>query len=290
MFNPENDLVVLMGPTASGKTKLAVQWAFENNTEIISADSRQVYRQMNIGTGKDYNDYIINGQQIKVHLIDICEPGDKYFIYQYQKDFSNAFSQLKSMGKIPILCGGTGLYIEAVLKEKKYTSIPVNETLRAKLIDKSMDELLSIFIRYKTEYSQIADINTHKKLIRAIEISEYLLHHDHVPNKLVYPENPILYCLNPDRETRRLRISERLKYRLKNGLIEEVEQLLNSGISAESLMYYGLEYKFVTEFITGVLDRNEMEIRLEFAIHQYAKRQMTWFRKMEKDGWKINWI
>ncbi len=257
------------------------------NGEIISADSRQVYRGMDIGTGKDLVEY----QNIVYHLIDIVEAGESYHLYQYQQDFHSVLVDILGRGKTPILCGGSGLYIEAVLKGHQFTAVPVNEKRREALEKMTELEQLTLFKTFQTVFSEKADISTRKRLIRAIEISEYLIEKN-LQTLPTYPALPnyTIYGLNPSVEIRRKRISKRLHERLNNGMIEEVKRLLDEGISAEKLLFYGLEYKFITEFLLAKMSYKTMIERLETAICQFAKRQMTFFRKMEKDGFKINWV
>jgi tRNA dimethylallyltransferase len=283
-------LIVILGPTASGKTHLATLLAHKIQGEIISADSRQVYRDMNIGTGKDLEEYRIDNQDIPFHLIDILEAGEQYHIHQFQQDFQKAFEDILSRNKPAILCGGSGMYLEAVLKGYEFTAIPIDENFREELLLKSTEELLDIFHKNASEYTQKADISTNKRLIRAIEISQFLFQN---PNyKLPKPNTPksIIFGLNPDTEIRRERITKRLHERLRNGMIEEVKALINKGVPPEKLIFYGLEYKFITQYLTGKLTYEIMVERLNVAIHQFAKRQMTYFRKMERDGLKINWL
>jgi tRNA dimethylallyltransferase len=283
-------LIVILGPTASGKTHLATHLAHKIQGEIISADSRQVYRDMNIGTGKDLNEYRIDNQDIPFHLIDILEAGEQYHIHQFQQDFQKAFEDILSRNKPAILCGGSGMYLEAVLKGYEFTAVPIDENFREELLLKSTEELLDIFHKNASEYTQKADISTRKRLIRAIEISQFLSQN---PNyKLPKPKTPksIIFGLNPDTEIRRERITKRLHERLRSGMIEEVKALINKGIPPEKLIFYGLEYKFITQYLMGELTHEIMVERLNVAIHQFAKRQMTYFRKMERDGLKINWL
>jgi tRNA dimethylallyltransferase len=281
-------LITILGPTASGKTNLAAALAYRLDSEIISADSRQVYRSMNIGTGKDLADYVVEGKQIPFHLIDSCDAGEKYNVYEFQHDFYKVFSELKNNGKLPVLSGGTGLYIEAVLKGFKLLSVPENKELRKNLEDKSLNELMMILSQYQKLHNT-TDLDSVKRVIRAIEISDYTQ-----KKNLEYHEFPLINSLiigiDLNREIRRQRITERLKSRLEEGMIDEVKSLLDSGISAEDLIYYGLEYKFVTLYLTGNLTYKEMFDQLEIAIHQFAKRQMTWFRGMERRGFTIKWI
>jgi tRNA dimethylallyltransferase len=277
-----------LGPTASGKTPFAAALAHELDTEIISADSRQVYRGMTIGTGKDLADYTVNGQQIPYHLIDICEAGEKYNLFQFQHDFHKVFAAIGEKGKLPILCGGTGLYIESVLKGYKLLNVPENPALRKSLEGKNRDELGEILKSYKQLHNK-TEIDSAQRAIRAIEIEEFYLTQD--PDKREYsPINSLIIGVDIDRDLRREKISRRLKSRLDDGMLEEVKTLMESGISAEDLIYYGLEYKFLTLHLIGKLTREEMVEQLEIAIHQFAKRQMTWFRGMERRGFTIHWL
>lgn len=282
-------LITILGPTASGKTKLAVALAHEINAEIISADSRQVYRGMDIGTGKDIDEYQMEGNKIPYHLIDICEAGEKYNVFEFQKDFSNTYKNITNKGKASILCGGSGQYLASVLEDYKFTAVPVNQTLRDELELKSDDDLAKIYHQITTEFSEIAKIESRKRLIRAIEINQYLANNKDF-NPATYKHDSIIFGLDLPVELRRQKINDRLNQRLENGLIEEVETLLKSGISAETLTYYGLEYKFVVDYLFDRYDFDTFVQLLQTAIHQFAKRQMTFFRKMEKDGLKIHWI
>ena len=279
------ELITVLGPTACGKTAFAATLAAHLGTEIISADSRQVYRRMDIGTGKDLDDYIVDGKQIPFHLIDICEPGTKYNVFQYQKDFFNVFHQLKN---IPILCGGTGMYIEAVLKGYKLLDVPPNPELRESLNGKSLEELEQILATYKTLHNK-TDVDSAQRAIRAIEIEEYYTREAPGSNEF-NPINSLIIGLTIDRELRREKISRRLRTRLDEGMVDEVRSLLNSGIHPNDLIYYGLEYKYLTQYIIGELTYEKMVQQLEIAIHQFAKRQMTWFRGMERRGFTIHWI
>lgn len=287
---PNLPLIVVLGPTASGKTHLATHLAHQLNGEIISADSRQVYRDMNIGTGKDLEEYRIDNQLIPYHLIDILEAGEQYNIHQFQQDFQKAFKDILSRNKPAILCGGSGMYLEAVLKGFEFTAVPINENFREELLQKPTEELLKEFHKNPSEFTQKADISTRKRLIRAIEISKFLSKNpDYKIPKQTIP-NSIFFGLNPETEIRRISITKRLHERLQNGMIEEVKALIDSGISPDKLIFYGLEYKFITQYLTGELEYETMVERLNVAIHQFAKRQMTYFRKMERDGLKINWL
>lgn len=282
------DIITILGPTASGKTSLATRLALMmGNAEIISADSRQVYRGMDIGTGKDLADYEIEGVSIPYHLIDIADAGDKYNLFQFQQDFWNAYNDIRSRGKFPILCGGTGLYIESVLKSYKMVPVPENPQLRQELEGRSLEELTELLSTYKSLHNT-TDVDTPKRAIRAIEIQQYYREH-----KIDEREFPSLRSLtigvNIDRDLRRQKITQRLHDRMQQGMLQEVEGLLQH-VPAEDLMYYGLEYKYLTLCCLGQLTREEMLRQLEIAIHQFAKRQMTWFRGMERRGFKINWL
>ena len=282
------ELITILGPTASGKTVLAAALAAQLHTEIISADSRQIYRGMDIGTGKDLADYIVNGQSIPYHLIDICEPGYKYNVFQYQHDFFRVFRDIESRGKLPILCGGTGMYIEAVLKGYKLLDVPQNPTLRQSLQGKSLAELEQILASYKVLHNK-TDVDSAQRAIRAIEIEEY--YRTEAPGRNEYePINSLIIGVDIDRDTRRAKISQRLRARLAEGMVDEVRQLIDQGVKPDDLIYYGLEYKFVTQYVIGQLSYEEMVIQLEIAIHQFAKRQMTWFRGMERKGSTIHWV
>ncbi len=284
----KKEIVIVLGPTATGKTQLAAQMADALNGEIISADSRQVYTKMNIGTGKDYADYIVNGKHIPRHLIDIHEPGYKYNVFEFQQDFIDVYHDIKKRNKLPIICGGTGMYIEAVTKGYKLISVPVNQELRKKLEHKTLLELEEILRSYKKLHNK-TDTDTKKRAVRAIEIEEYYKIHPDLTHSA--PQIHSLYIgILPGRENRRKSITERLHRRLDEGMIEEVQSLLNSGLNPEDLIYYGLEYKYITQYLTGHLSYNEMVNKLNVAIHQFAKRQMTWFRKMEREGAEIFWI
>ena len=286
-------MITILGPTASGKTSIAATLASRIGGEIISADSRQVYRRMDIGTGKDLADYEVGGKHIPYHLIDIAEPGYKYNLFEYQRDFHTAYDDITSRGRTPVLCGGTGLYIEAVLNGYALSPVPQNQELRDSLSAKSLDELTAMLKALKEQTGSNmhnrSDVDTVQRAIRAIEIETYNLQHP-TPEREMPGISSLVIGVDVDRETRRRRISDRLEARLHAGMIDEVKGLLAEGVSAESLMYYGLEYKFVTEYVTGKTTYNDMLSRLEIAIHQFAKRQMTWFRGMERRGIHINWI
>ena len=280
------DLITILGPTASGKTSLAVALAARLDTEIISADSRQIYRSMDIGTGKDLAEYTIGGKTIPYHLIDICPPGYKYNLFEYIRDYHRAYDEIVARGKTPILCGGTGLYIEAVLKGYSLPPVPENPELRRSLADKSLPELEAILKTYKTLHNQ-TDTDTCKRAIRAIEIAEYYSRQE--PSQLVpHPvEHALIVGVNIDRESRRARITRRLHDRLEAGMVAEVQGLLDRGIDPEALIYYGLEYKYITEYLIGRTTYDQMVSLLEIAIHQFAKRQMTLFRGRERRGFHI---
>ena len=286
-------MITILGPTASGKTQLATALAYSIGGEIISADSRQVYRQMDIGTGKDLGDYVVDGKQIPFHLINICEPGTRYNLFQYQQDFHDAYADTVRRGKMPILCGGTGLYIESVLKGYQLSPVPQNPELRKQLATKSLAEITEHLKQLKwrngSTMHNTTDVDTAQRAIRAIEIEEYNLRHP-VPNREQPPVESLIIGIDISREERRKKITERLDDRLGNGMVEEVESLLQQGIAPDDLIYYGLEYKFVTEYVVGKRSFEDMRENLEIAIHQFAKRQMTWFRGMERRGFTINWI
>ncbi|MCE6992065.1 tRNA (adenosine(37)-N6)-dimethylallyltransferase MiaA [Dyadobacter sp. CY323] len=286
-------LLIILGPTASGKTKLATQVARAVHGEILSADSRQIYRDMDIGTGKDLGEYFVNGHQIPYHLINIREAGEQYNVSDFHHDFANAYEQIAANGTIPIVCGGTGFYIYSLLKGHAFASVPVDEVLRKELEILPTPEILSRFNATESAYHAFADISTRKRLIRAVEIAEFL---KNTPDQPFQPESrdiqypAILFGLQPLVEVRRERISKRLQERLNHGLVEEVGKLLENGLTPEQLIYYGLEYKYITQYLTGESTYDFMITKLETEIHRYAKRQMTFFRKMEKDGLTINWL
>ena len=283
------DLIAIVGPTASGKTTLATALAKRIGTEIISADSRQLYRGMDIGTGKDLAEYTVDDVSIPYHLIDICPAGYRYNLFEYVRDFNAVYAHMKARGKQPLLCGGTGLYVETVLKGYSLPPVPENKALRESLQEKSLDELADILRNYKTLHNS-TDIDTCKRAIRAIEIAEFYSRQE---PELLEPRpllNSLIVGVNIDRELRRAKITRRLHELLREGRAEDVKTLHDSGIEPESLIYYGLEYKFLTEYIIGRTTYDEMVERLEIAIHQFAKRQMTWFRGMERRGHTIRWI
>ena len=281
-------LITVLGPTASGKTSFAAALAAHLDSEIISADSRQIYRSMDIGTGKDLADYTVNGKTIPYHLIDICNPGDKYNVFEYQHAFFRAYDEIRKRGKLPILCGGTGMYIEAVLKGYKLLDVPANLSLRESLKGKSLQELEQILGSYKTLHNK-TDVDSAQRAIRAIEIEEFYL--NQAPDVNDYePIESLVIGLDISRELRREKISRRLKARLDEGMVDEIKGILASGVKPDDLIYYGLEYKYITEYVIGKTSYDEMLHGLEIAIHQFAKRQMTWFRGMERRGFVINWI
>ena len=283
-----HDLITILGPTASGKTALAARLAYEMHTEVISGDSRQVYRRMDLGTGKDLDDYVVEGIQVPYHLIDIVEPGTKYNVFEYQRDFLKVYEELRGEGKVPVLCGGTGLYLESVLRGYRLMPVPENEALRTALAGKSLEELTEMLKSYK-QLHNTTDVDTPKRAIRAIEIEEY--YRNHPAEGRDFPSiHALVVGIDIDRETRRRKISERLKQRLEHGMLDEIRDLLAEGIPAENLIYYGLEYKYLTQYVIGELTYEEMYRKLEIAIHQFAKRQMTWFRGMERRGIQIHWL
>ena len=299
-------MITILGPTASGKTSLAAALAARINSlgahllgtpakgaEIISADSRQVYRGMDIGTGKDLADYTIHGKQIPYHLIDICEPGTKYNLFEYQQDFYDVYQDIQKRGAFPILCGGTGLYIESVLKGYHLSPVPQNPELRESLAHKSLEELTLILKELKAKTGSNmhnrTDVDTAQRAIRAIEIESYNLEHP-MPERELPAVDSLIIGVSIDRDARREKISRRLKQRLDEGMVDEIKGLLDRGIPAENLIYYGLEYKFITEYVIGKTSYDEMYRGLEIAIHQFAKRQMTWFRGMERRGFTIHWV
>lgn len=285
----KSDLIVILGATATGKTNLATQLAYELNGEIISADSRQVYKGMDVGTGKDLTEFSINDTKIPYHLIDVVNAGEEYNVFNYQKDFLTAFNEIKTKNKQPILCGGTGMYIEAVLKGYRLIEIPKNEQLRNELSKKTTEELVAILATLKSLHNSTDSIET-ERIVRAIEIATFEKKNQHLIND--YPKiKAKLFGIHYERNTIKQRITSRLKHRLKHdGMIEEVESLIANGVNPEKLKFYGLEYKLITQFLLGEIDRKTMFSQLNIAIHQFSKRQATWFRKMERNGFEINWI
>ena len=283
------DSIFVIGPTASGKTALAVRIADALEGEIISADSRQVYRKMDLGTGKDLHEFTYNNTTIPYHLIDICDAGDNYNIERFYLDAGVAISSVKSRNKLPVICGGSGLYIETLLKGNEFASIPKNEILREQLVTKKKEELFRLFESIPVDLRSRLDNLSVKKTIRAIEIAEYVAEYG-MPEQRNLGLKPLILATEVDRETRRNRISKRLHTRLQEGMIEEVEGLLRDGVTPEQLKFYGLEYLWITRYVTGEIDYTTMANSLEIAIHQFAKRQMTWFRRMEKQGYKLQWV
>lgn len=289
MHNTKYNLITVLGPTASGKTAVAAKIASVLDGEVISADSRQVYRGMDLGTGKDYADYMVDGKQVPYHLIDIVDAGYEYNVYEYQKDFLRVFAEVCARQKLPVMCGGSGLYLESILKNYKLIQVPINEKLRESLDDKQIYELEDILRSYKHYLHNQTDLESTKRAIRAIEIEEYYLTHPEIDTGM--PDiRSLVVGVKYDRLSRRKRITARLKQRLKEGMLDEVQQLLNGGLTPEQLTYYGLEYKYMTLHLTGKLTYHEMFEGLNVAIHQFAKRQMTWFRRMEKQGTLIHWL
>ena len=283
------NLITILGPTATGKTSVAAHFAAKINGEIISADSRQVYRGMDLGTGKDYEDYFVDGVEVPSHLVDIVDAGVHYNVYRFQTDFIKVFNEINSRKKMPVLCGGSGLYLEAVLKNYRLIEVPPNKELRKELEGKSLEELTEILKALKPQLHNHTDVETDRRAVRAIEIEKYYAENQKLD--ISYPKiNSLNIGIDFDREMRRQRISKRLKQRLEEGMLDEVQKLLDSGLKPEQLIYYGLEYKFLTLHLIGELSFDEMFAKLEIAIHQFAKRQMTWFRGMEKRGTKIHWI
>ena len=281
-------MLVILGPTASGKTALAAQLAYELDAEVISADSRQVYRGMDIGTGKDYEDYLVKGKRIPIHLIDIIEPGYEYNVFEYQQDFIKVYHDIIGREKTPILCGGSGMYLEAILKGYDLKMIESDPALKESLKLKTDEELKKMILSLRAPHNT-TDLNDRKRVIKAIEIAAISdrdkKHQDELPVL-----NPMLFGIRFERETLRNRITDRLKNRLQNGMIEEVQGLLDQGLTPDQLKFYGLEYRYITQFLEKELDYNSMFRLLNTAIHQFAKRQVTWFRRMERNGFKINWI
>ncbi len=280
--------IIITGPTASGKTALAAQLAYALNGEIISADSRQVYKKLNIGTGKDLAEYNVNNTPINYHLIDVAEVGTHFHLYDFITHFYGAFQAIEKQGKLPIICGGTGLYLDAIIKKHELAAIPNNFKLRLQLENLNLEQLIAKLLSYSKK-PENADLTTKKRLVRAIEIAEYLNKNDS-PNTNFIDLKPIIFALDLPKEARRNKISMRLKHRLENGMIDEVKDLINEGISHERLQFLGLEYQYVSKYLSNEMSYDEMFLKLETSIHQYAKRQMTWFRKMEREGNQIHWL
>jgi len=287
-FSSDYNLLVVTGPTACGKTSLAATVASETGGEIISADSRQVYRGMNLGTGKDYDDYYIRGKQVKCHLIDIADPGYKYNVFEFQRDFIRVFTDMEKRKVFPVLCGGSGMYIDSIVSGYSMAEVPPDTGLRARLEKKTIKELTEILSSYRKLHN-VTDLDTKKRVIRAIEIEHYKRIKPQMRSELPAVRSLIVGILY-ERNERRRRISERLNHRLEAGMVEEVRNLLESGISKDTLIRYGLEYKYITLYLSGLIEYDQMVNDLETAIHQFAKRQMTWFRGMERKGIKIHWL
>lgn len=282
------DMLTILGPTATGKTQLAAHLAHKLHGEILSADSRQIYRGMDLGTGKDLADYLAEGVSIPYHLIDIADAGAQYNVFEFQREFIRSYENICSRGKFPVFCGGSGLYLEAVLKGYKLTQVPSDSHRREELAMLSLEELSGVLKGYKTVHNS-SDTETKNRAIRAIEIEEYLIIHPELDFEFPHI-NSLIIGVSVDRDTRRQRITTRLKQRLDEGMVEEVRGLLDSGLTPDDLTYYGLEYKYLTLYLTGELSYDEMFAKLNIAIHQFAKRQMTWFRKMEREGFEIHWV
>lgn len=280
--------IIITGPTASGKTALAAQLAYALNGEIISADSRQVYKKLNIGTGKDLLEYNVNNTPINYHLIDVAEVGTHFHLYDFITHFYGAFQAIEKQGKLPIICGGTGLYLDAIIKKHELAAIPNNFELRLQLETLNLEQLIAKLLSYSKK-PENADLSTKKRLVRAIEIADYLSNNDSLKTNFV-DLKPIIFALDLPKEARRNKISIRLKYRLENGMIDEVKDLINEGISHERLQFLGLEYQYISKYLSNEMSYNDMFLKLETSIHQYAKRQMTWFRKMEREGNQIHWL
>ena len=288
MSGAKFDMVTILGPTASGKTEVAVKLALKLCGEVISADSRQIYRNMDLGTGKDLDEYNVNGVDVPYHLIDIAEAGYQYNVFEFQRDFLTVYKAIREKGAFPVMCGGSGMYLEAILKGYRLIQVPVNEGRRDELQLLSLDELTEILKHYKS-INNTSDTENKKRAVRAIEIEEFCLAHPETDLSFP-PINSLIVGVKFDRDSRRRRITERLKQRLDNGMIDEVKKLIDNGLKPDDLTYYGLEYKYLTLYITGKLTYDEMFLGLNTAIHQFAKRQMTWFRKMERDGFEIKWL
>lgn len=288
MEKPQHDIIVITGPTATGKTRLAALVADRLGGEVISADSRQVYRGMDIGTGKDLSEYVVDGRRVPLHMVDIVDAGYRYNVCEYQRDFLKVFEEMTARGAFPVVCGGSGMYVDSIVSGYRLVQVPVNQPLRAMLAGRSLEELTEILSQYKNLHNK-TDVDTVKRAVRAIEIADWYVHHpvDETPFPV---KNPLVTAVFVDRETRRQRISARLHSRLNEGIIEEVQRLLAEGIHPDDLIYYGLEYKYITLYLMNRLSYDEMVQKLEVEIHRFAKRQMTWFRGMERRGIAINWI
>jgi tRNA dimethylallyltransferase len=286
---PENQLLVITGPTATGKTAIAAHVSASLNGEIISADSRQVYRGMDIGTGKDLDEYMVDGRSVDYHLIDIVDPGFEYNVYEFNRDFRTVYSEVKSRGRLPILCGGTGMYIDSVVRGYELKSVPEDPSLRESLKDRSLEELAGILSGLKPDLHNISDITDRERALRAIEIEEYYRRNPDYSNPISFGKLYV-FGIRFERKTLKERISHRLESRLEGGMVDEVRELLGKGVPPGKLLFYGLEYRYITEFLLGQISYDEMVERLRIAIYQFSKRQMTWFRRMERQGVRIHWI
>lgn len=281
-------MITILGPTASGKTALAAHLAYAHDGEVISADSRQVYRGMSVGTGKDLSEYMVNGKAIPYHLIDIADPGYEYNIFEYQRDFLKAYNDITSRGKLPILCGGSGMYLESVLRKYRLKKTEPSQETREALSQKTDEELKDLLFSLKTPHNT-TDLHERNRMIRAILIS---MTPDEKAGENVFPEQmpSFIFGIHWERTLLREKITHRLQTRLEHGMIKEVRELLNSGLTADQIKFYGLEYRYIMLYLEQQMDYNEMFNRLNIAIHQFAKRQMTWFRKMEKNEIPIFWL
>lgn len=286
----EHNCIVVLGPTASGKTHLACQLAYRLNGAIISADSRQVYQGLNIGTGKDLEEYTVNGKKIPVYLIDVVSPSEQFYLHQFMQELRHSFDTIRTAGQVPVICGGTGLYLDALRKDFSLTQIPENTDLRKELENKNKEELLQRLKQYPIIAHQHIDTDSKKRIIRGIEIGEYFIASGRLPKNTELPYLPYYIGIRPDAETRRRRIAQRLEQRLNSGLIEETESLLKQGLSHERLQFFGLEYKFCSLYLQGKISKEQLQQQLQTAIFQFAKRQMTWFRKMEREGVPVHWV
>ncbi len=281
-------MITILGPTATGKTRLAALVAHRLPGEVISADSRQVYRNMNLGTGKDYDDYLVDGRKVPYHLVDIVDPGYEYNVFEFQEDFLKVFDQITAKGKVPVLCGGTGMYLEAALSGYQLVKVPENPSLRQSLQNKSLEELKLLLEAYRPLHNT-TDITDHKRAVRAIEVAMHEKQHPEMKKKLPAFQS-IVFGISLSRNEVRERITRRLKKRLDDGMADEVKNLLESGLSPQQVRFYGLEYRYLTDYVTGEITYEEMFRLLNTAIHQFAKRQMTWFRRMERKGVNIRWL
>lgn len=287
---PVYNSIVVLGPTASGKTRLACQLAAQLNGEIISADSRQVYKRLNTGTGKDLEEYEVNGKKIRYHLIDVIDPSEQFYLHQFIGGLRTAFDAIRTAGRLPIICGGTGLYLDALRKDFSLTQIAEDPELREKMELRSKEDLLEQLKNYPEEITKHVDLHSKKRIIRGIEVAEHFLKTGTMPGRQDLPYTPYYIGIKTDTENRKKLIADRLKKRIGAGLIEETQGLLDSGLTQERLLFFGLEYKFTALYLQGVINKEELTEQLQTAIFQFAKRQMTWFRKMEKEGVLIHWI